>query len=123
MIPEKFNEVLKHEGVVSIVTQGPSYAHVVNTWNSYLKITGDERVIAPVGGMNTTEANLSQNNRVLMTLGSREVQGFHSMGTGFLINGTASMVYEGSEFEEMKQKFPWARAILEIKPGTITQTL
>lgn len=123
MIPEKLLEVLKHEGVVSVVTQGGEGAHVVNTWNSYLKITEDENLLGPVGGMKTTETNIKQNNKVLVTLGSREVQGFHSMGTGFLIEGAAEFVYEGRGFDEMKQKFPWARAVLKIKPESITQTL
>jgi hypothetical protein len=123
MIPEKLTEVLKYEGVVAIVTQGKDSPHIVNTWNSYIKITEDERIMGPVGGMNTTESNIRENNKVLMTMGSREVQGFHSKGTGFLISGTASFIYEGSEFDEMKQKFPWARAIIEIKPESINQTL
>lgn len=37
MIPEKMLEVLKDEGVVSIVTQARE-AHVVNTWNSYINL-------------------------------------------------------------------------------------
>lgn len=123
MIPEKMLDVLKYEGVVAIVTEGSEGAHVVNTWNSYLKITEDERIIAPVGGMNITEANLQQNNKVQVTLGSREVQGFYTKGTGFLIVGTAKVVKKGNEFEEVKQGFPWTRAILEITPESITQTL
>ncbi len=123
MIPAKLTEVLKHEGVVSIVTQGTKGPHVINTWNSYIKITEDERILGPVGGMNTTELNVKQNNKILMTLGSREVQGFHSKGTGFLLEGTATFVFSGAEFDEIKQKYSWARAILEIKPESITQTL
>jgi hypothetical protein len=123
MIPEKLTEVLTHEGVVAIVTQGINGAHVVNTWNSYIKVTEDGRLLGPVGGMNATEANVKQNNKILLTLGSREVQGFHSKGTGFLISGSVAFVREGAEFDKMKQGFPWARAILEIKPESITQTL
>lgn len=123
MIPDKMMEVLKHEGVIAIVTSGAEEPHVVNTWNSYITITEDGRMLGPVGGMKRTEDNLKQNNKVLVTLGSREVQGFHSLGTGFLIRGTADLIYEGAEFEEMKGKFPWARAVLEIKPESITQTL
>jgi hypothetical protein len=123
MIPEKMKEVLKHEGVVAIVTNGAEGAHVVNSWNSYIKITEGERLLIPVGGMNDTEANLKNNNKVLVTLGSREVQGFHSMGTGFLINGTAVITSQGDEFSAIKQSFPWARAVLEISPESITQTL
>lgn len=123
MIPEKLTEVLKYEGVVSIVTKGVNDAHVVNTWNSYLRITEDGRLIGPVGGMNKTESNIQENNEVLMTIGSREVQGFHSKGTGFLINGLAVFVYEGIEFDDIKQNFPWARAVMEVEVKSITQTL
>jgi len=123
MIPGKLIEVLKYEGVVSIVTKGVSDAHVVNTWNSYLEVTKDKRLLAPVGGMNTTEANVNQNDKIQMTLGSREVQGFHSKGIGFLITGSATFLYAGAEFDEMKKRFPWARATIEIKPESITQTL
>ncbi len=42
MFTEKFLEVLKHEGVVSIVTCANNEAHVVNTWNSYIVIEGDK---------------------------------------------------------------------------------
>ena len=123
MIPGKLIDVLNYEGVVSIVTLGDNGAHVVNTCNSYVKITEDEKLLVPVGRMNNTEANINQNNKVLITLGSREVEGFHSKGTGFLINGLGSFVYEGAKFDQVKQDFPWVRATLEIKPQSITQTL
>lgn len=123
MIPEKLMEVLKYEGVVAIVTEGPEGAHIVNTWNSYIRIAEGERLLAPVGGMNTTEANLKTNSKVQVTMGSREVQGFHSKGTGFLIKGTAAILSQGSEFDMLKQSFPWARAVLEIRPESIAQTL
>lgn len=123
MIPEKLIEVLNYESVVAIVTQGINDAHVVNTWNSYLKITEAGRILGPVGGMNTTETNVQKNNKVLVTIGSREVQGFHSKGTGFLITGAASFVYNGLEFDKIKQSFPWARALIEITPESIIQTL
>jgi len=123
MIPEKMLQILSSENVVAIVTQGAEGAHVVNTWNSYITISKDESMLAPVGHMMKTESNLKANNKVLVTMGSRDVQGMHAMGTGFLISGTAGLVYEGSQFDEVKQKFPWARAALQIKPESITQTL
>lgn len=123
MIPEKFMDVLKNEGVVAIVTEGAERAHIVNTWNSYIRLTHDESLLAPVGGMNKTEANLKINNKVLVTMGSREVQGFHSKGTGFFIKGTAVILNQGMELDKIKQSFPWARAVLIIKPESITQTL
>lgn len=43
MLSEKFYEVLKHEGIVTIITWGKGEPHIVNEWNSYLVITEDER--------------------------------------------------------------------------------
>lgn len=123
MIPEKFLEVLNYEGVVAIATQGEKGIHMANTWNSYLKITSDGRIIGPVGGMKVTESNIKNNNSIVMTLGSREVQGFHSKGTGFLVHGTAAIIFDGEEFNKLKQTYVWARAMLEITPESVTQTL
>lgn len=122
-IPSKMLEVLKNEGVVSIVTQGVVEPHVVNTWNSYIHITTEGNLLIPVGGMRVTGANIAKNMKVQLTLGSRGVEGFHSMGTGFLIKATAEFLYEGAEFDSTKQKFSWCRAVLVIKPLSITQTL
>ncbi|HNU79713.1 MAG TPA: hypothetical protein PKG58_03105 [Bacillota bacterium] len=35
-------------------------AHVVNTWNSYIKITEEGNLLIPIGRMNTTEDNLKE---------------------------------------------------------------
>ena len=64
---EKFFEVLQHEGVVSITTWANNEAHVTNTWNSYLKIK-DDTIWIPASGMTSTEADLKENNRVIVTL-------------------------------------------------------
>jgi hypothetical protein len=122
-VPVKMYEVLKNEGVVAIVTQGDSSPHVVNTWNSYIRVTKEGNLLVPVGGMNVTEANIVENEMVLVTLGSREVEGFRSKGAGFLITATAGFLSDGNEFKSMKEEFPWCRAMLKIKPLTITQTL
>lgn len=123
MISEKFKEVLKYEGVVAIASQGENDFHISNTWNSYLRIIDDNRILLPVGGMKKTESNINFKNKVLLTLGSREVMGFNSKGTGFLIRASAKFYYSGSEYELIKKDYPWARAVLEIKPESITQTL
>ncbi len=123
MLPEKLLEVLKHEGVVSIVTQGKQEPHVVNTWNSYIKITDDDRILIPAGFMSETESNLEKNNKVQLTLGSKEVQGTQGPGTGFLVVGTASFVKEGTELQDLKQNFPWARAILQVKVDSAEQKI
>ena len=123
MIPEKFLEVLSYEGVVAIATQGDNEPHLVNTWNSYIIVTKEGNMLYPAGGMNKTEANIKKNNNVLITLGSREVQGFHTLGTGFQIKGTATFLKSGDNFNLIKQKFSWARAAVEVKIISVTQTL
>ena len=89
-IPEKLREVLKKDGVVAIATLGKDGPHMVNTWNSYVRLTDDGRMLIPAGYMNKTEANVAFNPEVLVTLGSSKVPGKNGPGTGFLIEGTAA---------------------------------
>lgn len=110
-------------GVVAIATQGDAGPHLVNIWNSYLHVTEAGRLVIPAGCMQVTEANLARNNRVLIALGSREVEGSHGPGTGFLVQGTAAFETSGPQFEAVKARFPWARAALEITITSVTQTL
>jgi len=124
MLPARFLQVLKHEGVVAIVTQeAGGFPHLVNTWNTYVQVTPDGQLVIPVGGMHTTEKNLSLRNDVLLTAGSREVEGMQGPGTGFLISGTAEFSYAGAEFDLIKGRFGWARAALKVTVKEITQTL
>jgi predicted pyridoxine 5'-phosphate oxidase superfamily flavin-nucleotide-binding protein len=123
MIPEKLREVLKHDGVVAIATLGQDGPHMVNTWNSYIRISEDGRIFIPVGYMHRTEANIAFNNQVLITLGSSKVAGNMGTGTGFLIKGTACIEASGSDFDAIKAKFAWARAVMAVTVNTIEQTL
>ncbi len=118
-------QVLSHpaDGIVAIVTQGPTEPHVVNTWNSYVGVSGEDRLLVPVGGMQATEANLKRSSRVKLTIGSREIAGLRYKGTGFLLSGTAKMLTEGAEVETMKKTHPWLRAVLEITVESCQQTL
>ncbi|WP_243313006.1 pyridoxamine 5'-phosphate oxidase family protein [Fundidesulfovibrio agrisoli] len=126
MIPENIleilREVMKNEGVVAIATLGDDGPHMVNTWNSYLQLFDNERLVIPVGGMNKTEANVAVNERVLLTLGSRKVKGRNGPGTGFLVKGSAKFVTGGHDFEAVS-KFKWARAALVVTVTEIEQTL
>jgi hypothetical protein len=122
-IPETMLEVLKCDGVVAIATLGPEEPHMVNTWNSYIRIAEDGRLLIPAGYMRQTEANVAFNDKVLVTLGSIKVPGQHGPGTGFLVKGTAAFLTSGPEFEVLKARFAWARATLAITPTSITQTL
>jgi predicted pyridoxine 5'-phosphate oxidase superfamily flavin-nucleotide-binding protein len=125
MFNDKLFEVLSHpsDGIVSIVTQGVDEPHVVNSWNSYISTKEEGMLLIPVGGMMQTEENISKNNKVKVTIGNREVQGKMYKGTGFLIKGTAHFAKDGAVFTMMKEKFPWARAVLEIKVESLQQTL
>lgn len=123
MIPEKLLEVLKNYGVVAIATQGQDGPHLVNTWHSYVQITSDGRFLIPAGYMQKTEANIADNNNVLITVGSSKVAGINGPGTGFLIKGTADFITTGPDFATIKAKFNWARAALAITILSTTQTL
>jgi hypothetical protein len=124
MLTEKFLEVIKHEGVVSIVSWGIDEPHVVNTWNSYLVVTPDERILIPAYAMRRTEKNVNQNNKVKIALGSKEVLGYKDyQGTGFVIEGTAKYLESGSEFDMMKEKFSFLTRVVEITVTSAKQML
>jgi predicted pyridoxine 5'-phosphate oxidase superfamily flavin-nucleotide-binding protein len=122
MIPEKLAEILKADGVAAIATLGKDGPHLVNTWNSYIKISADGRLLIPAGFMHRTEANISYNNKVLMTLNSRKVTGNHGPGAGFLIKGTAAFITSGPDYDFLKSKFDWIRATLAVTIDSATQT-
>lgn len=125
MINNKLSEILSHpaDGVVAIVTQGVDEPHVVNTWNSYVQITPDDKLLIPAGFMHKTEKNIANNNKVHLTIGNREVQGKMYKGAGFHIRGTARFLTEGPEFDLIKEKFDWARAVLEVTILQAVQTI
>ncbi|SUP43721.1 pyridoxamine 5'-phosphate oxidase family protein [Veillonella criceti] len=123
MLPEKFFEVLKYEGVVSITTWSDNEAHVTNTWNSYLKVKEDVLLI-PAAGMTSTEADIQNNNRVIVTLGAREVEGFNGyQGTGFRLEGTANFIADGPIYDEMYADFPFLKRVLAINIESAKQLL
>ena len=147
MVPEKLLEIMKQDGVVAIATLGKDGPHMVNTWNSYIRISPDGRLFIPAGYMHKTEANIAHNPNVLITLGSSKVKGLHGAGagflikgkakfvtsgpdfdfmkgagTGFLIKGKATFITSGSDFDFMKAKFSWLRATLAVTIDSATQT-
>ena len=123
-LAEKFLDVIKHEGVVSIVSWGVDEPHVINTWNSYLVITDDERILIPAAGMRKTQRNIQAQNKVKLTVGSKEVLGYKDyQGTGFLIEGIANFIESGEEFDAMKSKFSFLSRVLEITVSSIKQTI
>lgn len=122
MFNEIFMEVISKEGIVSITTCADNEAHVVNTWNSYLLVK-DNKIFIPVFGMKKTEANVAKNSNVLVTLGSKEVQGKMGPGTGFCIKGTAKFYKSGEEFDKLKEKFTWLNRVLEVSVESVKQTI
>ena len=122
MIPEKLLEIMKQDGVVAIATLGMDGPHLVNTWNSYTRISPDGRLFIPAGYMHKTEANVAHNPNVLITLGSSKVKGLHGAGAGFLIKGKAAFITSGPDFDFMKAKFNWLRATLAVTIDSATQT-
>ncbi len=124
MLSEKFYEVLKHEGIVTIVTWGKGEPHIVNEWNSYLVVVEDERILIPAGLMHKTEENININNKIKMALGSKNVVGFDNyQGTGFVVEGTARFFDSGFEYEMMKDKFSFLTRVLEITVTSAKQML
>ena len=122
-LSEKFLEVLKHEGVVSIMSWGVE-PHLVNTWNSYLVVTEDERILIPAYGFRKTQKNVDLNNKVKIALGSKDVLGYKDYpGTGFLIDGTAAYIESGEEYDMMKNKFSFLTRVLEITVEQAKQML
>ena len=122
MITEKLLEILKQDGVVAIATLGQDGPHMVNTWNSYVRISEDGRLLIPAGYMHKTEANIAHNPQVLITTASSKVQGLYGPGAGFLIKGAATFITSGPDFDILKSKFDWLRATLAVTPDVVTQT-
>ncbi len=123
MLTDKFLDVISHEGVVAIVSSADNEAHVVNTWNTYLHITDDERILLPAWAMRKTEEKVSKNNNVLLTVGSKEVEGKMGPGTGFLVKGSARFIASGPEWDMMKEKYSFLTRVLEVTVESIKQTV
>ncbi len=122
MIPEKLKEILTKDGVVAIASLGKEGPHMVNTWNSYIRISHEGRLLIPAGYMHKTEENIKHDPDVLITLGSSKVQGLHGTGAGFLIKGKAAFVTSGPDYDILKSKFSWLRATLAVTIESATQT-
>lgn len=123
MFNDTFKKVASKEGVVSIVSCADDEAHVVNTWNSYLVFPDETRILIPAWAMRKTEKKVNKNNNVLLTLGSKEVEGRVGQGTGFLVKGTARFISSGPEFDMMKEKYSFLTRVLEITASSVQQTI
>ena len=122
MLNEKFHDVISQEGIVAIVSWGNGEPHVVNTWNSYLIIQGNDKILIPAAGMRKTEANTEINDKVKLTVGSRE-EGGKKMGRGFLLEGTAKFLKSGPEYDLMKAKCSFTNRVLVVTVTSAEKTL
>lgn len=125
MLNEKLLSVLAHpaDGAISIVTKGADGPHVVNTWNSYITVTNEDKMLIPAAGFVKTERNLNLNNKATLSIASREIEGYRGKGTGFIVEGTTRFITAGEEFNHMKEKFSWIRAVLEVTVVSAKQML
>lgn len=122
-LSDKFHEVLKHEGVVSVMTWGVE-PHLVNSWNSFIVITEDERILIPAYAFRKTEKNINANNQVTVSLGSKNVAGYKDYpGTGFIVKGKAAFIESGEEYNMMKEKFSFLTRVFEVTVDKAKQML
>lgn len=123
-LSDKFFNVIKCEGVVSILSWGEEEPHVANTWNTFLVVTEDERILIPAAGLRKTQRNVAVNNKIKLALGTRDVLGYKDYpGTGFVVEGTARYLESGSDYDMMKDKFPFLSRVLEVTVTKSKQTL
>lgn len=124
MYNEIFHECIKNPGIVSVATSNSEgKAHIVNTWNKYLIIIEDDKILIPCFGFRKTEANVKENPYMEISLGSHEVQGKMGMGTGFLLTGTGEFFFEGELFTQMHDKCDFASRVLVFTPESCRQTI
>lgn len=123
MFTETFLAVLNHEGVVTIVSNSKEGFHVVNTWNSYLRTDGDHQLLAPAAGMHSIENDLIEDDQVLLTIGSKEVEGLIGEGTGFHVKAIAKFIDAGPEYDRMKKEFPFLTRVLLLDVKDIQQKI
>ncbi|MFC6169153.1 pyridoxamine 5'-phosphate oxidase family protein [Loigolactobacillus jiayinensis] len=121
---QKFLEVMQHEGPVTIITVNAQPASVVNTWASYVDINeASNYLLIPAAGMHSIEHDFSTDNTVVLTMGSKAVEGTVGPGAGFHIHGTGEFIKAGAEFDAMHAKFPWLREVLKVTIGEIQQKI
>lgn len=124
MLNQTFLDVMNHEGAVSIISsssEAPGY-HVVNTWNSYVRIEEDKLFI-PAAGMHSVQKDVEKNNQVTLTMGSKEVIGTVGPGAGFHVHGTAEFIEDGAIYNQMKMEMPFLTRILQINVLSIEQKI
>lgn len=120
MFTNEFKEVLKKEGVVTIVTVVDNKPHIINSFNTYLFATEDNRILVPAYAMHKTEENLAINPNVKMTLGAKAVFGKEEC-PGYVIEGTATIIDSGDDYDMMFEKYSFLTRVFELKVTSLEQ--
>jgi hypothetical protein len=121
---ETFLNCVKHDGIVSVCSSSSrGKGHVANTWNKYLIITDDEKILIPCFGFHETEKSINFDPSVEIVIGSHEVPGKVGMGTGFLLKGKAKFSNSGYLYDQMHDKCAFANRVLIFSPISCQQTI
>lgn len=125
MINSKVKEVAQHEGVVTIVSWGKGEEpNARATWNSYLRFKDEDKILVPIAGFSSIQADVAVNDKVKVVFGAREVEGFNDyQGTGFLLEGRAEFTDSGADFEMMKEEYSFINKIMTITVETSQQLI
>jgi len=124
LLNDTFYACVKHDGIVSVCSSSEAgKGHVANTWNKYLLITQDEKLVIPCFGFRKTEKNVQHDAAIELVVGSHEVQGLVGMGTGFLLKGTAEFQKSGELLAKMQARCAFANRVLVFTPTSCTQTI
>lgn len=85
-------------------------------------MSDDGRLLIPAGYMHKTEANVTLNPQVVITIASSKVAGLRGPGAGRLIKGTAQFIASGPEFEVLRRRSSWLRAAVAVTIESAVQT-
>ncbi len=121
MINDKIIEILKHEGPASFATNGTDGIHMAATWNSYIEVLDNNTLLVPAGHLTKTQRNIEAGSEVQMILASKDVAGLQGKGAGFLLKGKARFEDSGANFDKIKSRFNWARAVMVFNVKEVTE--
>ena len=76
-----------------------------------------------MAGYRKTEQNLTNDGRIELLCGTRQVNGAHGSGKGCRIRGFGLIQFSGEIAEHAKKKFPWARGVLIVKAEEVIEQL
>lgn len=116
-------EVLEYESPVAIVTESDEGPHLVATWASYIEIVDDDQLAIPAGGYRQTQENIETGSEVQLLVATRELDGTAGPGRGFRLTGPGTIVTEGAVYEQVHDRFSWARAALVIGVDEVEQLI